>query len=140
MKQLFNPYSSSNVRDFAFLLLRIIVGLLLITHGYPKLQKLLSGNEIQFASVFGMSQKLSLAMAMFAEFFCAIFLLIGLFTRLAAVPIIITFLVIVFQIHGSDPLGQKELPIMYLISCITIFLCGPGKFSLDYLIYSKAKR
>ena len=140
MKQIFNPYSGSSARDFAFLLLRIVVGLLLITHGYPKLQKLLSGNEIQFASVFGMSQKLSLAMAMFAEFFCAIFLLIGLFTRLAAIPIIITFLVIIFQIHGSDPLGKKELPIMYLISCITIFLCGPGKFSLDYLFYSKAKR
>ena len=138
MKKLFNPYSSESIRDFALLLLRLSVGALLITHGFPKFQKLISGNEIQFASVFGLSPTVSMTMAMLAEFFCAAMVFMGVFTRLAAIPVIITMLVIVFKIHGSDPLSNKEMPLLYLISYLTIFLCGPGKYSVDYFLYNSA--
>lgn len=104
MKKFFNPYSSESVRDFALLLLRLSVGALLITHGFPKFQKLISGNEIQFASVFGLSPTVSMTMAMLAEFFCAAMVFMGVFHPLAAIPVIITMLVIVFKIHGKLPL------------------------------------
>jgi len=138
MRKLINPNTNQNLKNFSLLLLRIVIGLLLITHGFPKLQKLLSGNEIKFTSVFGLSPTISMTMAMLAEFFCATFVLIGLFTRLATIPVIITMLVILLQIHASDSLSVKELPLLYLISYTTVFLCGPGKYSFDYYLYQKA--
>ncbi len=35
------------------------------------------------------------------------------------------------MIHGQDPLGQKELAIMYLVGWTTLLIAGPGKYSLD---------
>lgn len=139
MKKIFNPHSNGSSRDVALLFVRITVGLLLITHGYPKMVKLFSGEPIQFASIFGMSEQVSLAMAMFAEFICAIFVMFGLATRLASVPIIITMLVIVFSVHADDPIGKKELPILYLVSYLFILFMGAGKYSIDYLLHSKLK-
>lgn len=135
MNRIINPWANDTVRDFLLLFLRIAVGSLLLSHGYPKLVKLMSGQPVEFASVMGMSQQSSMALAMFAEFICAIMVMIGLFTRLAALPIIITMLVIVFHIHGEGTLSQKELPYMYLITYTFIFFSGAGKHSFDNIIY-----
>lgn len=116
--------------DLGLLILRVGCALLLITHGWPKLsgftQKMNS-----FADPFGIGSAPSLALALFAEFFCAIFLTIGLFTRFALIPMIITMLTIVFIVHGSDPFAKKEMGLLYLIPFIALFFTGPGKFSVD---------
>ncbi|MCC6253156.1 MAG: DoxX family protein [Bacteroidia bacterium] len=137
MKRLFNPDFNAYTANVMMLFLRVSVGLLLLNHGMPKLQKLLSDEPIQFAAVMGMSPSLSLTLAWFAEFVCAILIMIGLFTRLAALPIIITMLVIVFHIHSDKDFSDKELPLMYLITYIIILFKGPGKFSVDTFIYNK---
>jgi len=137
MYRIFNPTSSRNMRDAGTLIFRVIIGLLLISHGFPKLQKLLGEEPIQFASVFGISQSTSLFLAMAAEFFCALLVIFGLATRIACIPIIITMAVIVLSIHGDDPLNKKELPLLYLFSYGYVLLTGPGRISLDNLIYKK---
>ncbi|MBN9350467.1 MAG: DoxX family protein [Chitinophagaceae bacterium] len=139
MRKLFNPYTSVGARDFGLLAIRVIVCILLFTHGFPKLMKLLSGDEIQFAEVFGMTQGISLTIAMLAEFVCALFVLIGFAARYAAIPIVLEMLVIVLYVHGNDPFGHKELPLLYMSFFLLIFFTGAGKFSLDYLISSKKK-
>jgi putative oxidoreductase len=58
-------------------------------------------------------------------------LLIGLYTRLALIPLVICLFVIVFVVHGEDPLGDKEHAILYLAPYLTLMLTGPGKYSLD---------
>lgn len=139
MKKIINPSPNGSTADIMLFILRAAVGILLLTHGFPKFQRLISGEPIQFASIFGMSETVSLAIAMFAEFICAVFVMFGFFTRIAAVPIILTMLVIIFSVHGDDPFSKKELPYLYLISYTYLLFRGAGKISVDHLVYKKLK-
>ena len=125
--------------DFALLIVRIAVAAFMLTHGYPKLMKLLAGGEIQFADPFGLGMYFSLVLAVFAEFFCSILVGLGIGTRLAAIPLIVTMSVAAFIAHGSDPFGRKELALLYLVVFVFLLFTGSGKFSVDYFISKKLK-
>jgi len=118
------------------LILRIGVAFLMLTHGIPKLQMLFSGGEIQFPGVMGLSPALSLGLAVFAEVVCSLLIFIGLGTRIASIPLIITMLVAVFIIHANDPLAGKEMGLLYLFLYIPLLVLGGGKYSLDRVISS----
>ena len=120
--------------DVVLLIIRIGVALLMLSHGIPKLQMLLGGGEIQFPGIMGMSPALSLGLAVFAEVLCSILIFIGLGTRLASIPLIITMLVAVFMIHASDPLAGKEMGLLYLLLYIPLLILGGGKFSMDQVL------
>ena len=120
--------------DAVLFILRIFFGGFMLLHGYPKLEKLLSGSS-EFADPFGIGAQASLFLAVFAEFVCALLLIFGFMTRLALVPLIITMLTAVFIIHGSDPLSDKEHASLYLIVFFCIYLLGPGRFSLDDKVF-----
>lgn len=111
-------------------LLRIVPSVFLMTHGYGKLMKLISGNT-EFANPFGIGQAPSLFLAVVGEFICPLLMIIGFKTRWAAIPAAITMFVAAFMIHAADPFGRKELPLMYLAFFIIIILLGPGKYSVD---------
>ena len=124
--------------DLAALVLRIGFGLnMAIGHGWGKFQNLISGDEIHFPSVLGFSPSVALALAVFAEFFCCLFIALGLKTRLAALPIIITMAVAAFVIHGGDPWfargegSSKEMAILYLAGFICVYMLDSGKYSVD---------
>lgn len=123
-------------RDLALLTGRIAIAVLMLMHGLPKFQLLLSGATIQFPSVFGMSPELSLTLAVFAEVFCSIFILTGLGTRIAVLPLIVTMLVAVLTIHAADGFSTKEPAILYLIGYIVLLFGGSGRYSLDQLFFS----
>ena len=123
--------------DIALLLLRIGAAALILTHGFSKFMKIMDG-DFGFMDPIGIGATSSLFLVTFAEFFCAIALLFGFFTRGALIPLIINMLVIVFIAHGDDPFGRKELPLLYLISFITLFLTGPGKLSLDEKLFGSS--
>ncbi len=125
--------------DLAALLLRLGFGsYMLFGHGYSKLMKLMSGDEIQFLALFGLSPKICLTLTVLGEFVCAILIIIGYKTRLAALPLIITMAVAAFMVHGGDPFfmqgtdgGSKEPAMIYLIGFLAIYLLGSGKYSID---------
>ena len=119
------------------LVVRVSVALLMLTHGYPKLTKLLAGGDIQFADPIGLGQGLSFVLVVFAEFFCSILIGLGLATRLAAIPSIINMSVVVFVVFASAPIAKKELAILYLLIYLILLVVGSGKFSVDYLLSSK---
>jgi len=143
MKQLFNTNFNHGALNLMFLILRVAVSAFMLTHGYGKLQSALAGGEIQFMDPFGIGQAASLYLAVFAEFFCSILLILGLATRLATIPLIITMLIAVLIAHGSDPFEKKELALHYLVVYVVILVCGAGKYSFDYFInrnFSKRRR
>jgi putative oxidoreductase len=126
--------------DFSILILRIGISGLMLTHGYPKLLKLFEGEPVAFASVFGLSAIVSLILAVFAEFLCSIFIILGYYTRLAAVPLIITMSVAAFHIHRDDPFSVKEKALLFLLFYIMLLLTGAGKYSVDYLMLKKRRK
>ena len=123
--------------DSASLVLRVGASLLMLTHGIPKLIQLVSAEPVVFAGVMGMSPTLSLALAVFAEVICSVFILFGLGTRLAAVPLVFTMLIAAFHIHASDPFAGKEMALLYALMFIVVTITGGGKYSLDYLLLGK---
>lgn len=133
MSKIFNTEIEAQPTHVALLFLRIGIGAFMLVHGLPKLQNLLSGN-IQFAEIMGMSAELSLTLAVFAEFFCSILIIVGLGTRLAVIPLIITMLIAVFYVHLDDSFGKQELGLQYLLVYIVLFITGGGKYSVDKLI------
>lgn len=135
MKKLVNPFNfntQGRLSDVSLLLLRLAFGgLMLLNHGIGKWQSLMAGGEIKFPSVLGLGNEFSLGLAVFAEVVCAFLVVIGLFTRLAVVPLIVTMLVAIFVIHIDDPLKKMEMAILYLIPYLVLFWNGSGKYSVD---------
>jgi putative oxidoreductase len=128
---------STSIPDAAhvgLLLVRLCAGALMLTHGIPKLSKLLSGAEIQFADPFGFGPTASFLLVIFAEFFCTLLVMIGLATRLAVVPLIITMLTATLYAHANDPFGVKEKPLLFLVIFVGLLFFGSGRYSVDRIL------
>ena len=87
-----------------------------------------------FPDPLGVGSTLSLGLIIFAEFFCSALIILGLFTRLATIPLMIGMIVAAFIIHGNDPFAVKELSLFYLSLYVGLIFTGAGKYSLDYLL------
>lgn len=140
MYRLFNTNYNHRSLDFALLILRIAIALLMLSHGIAKLNTLLAGGEIIFPDPIGVGSVLSLVFAVFAEVFCSALILIGLATRLAVLPLMVTMLVAVFVIHAADGMEEKELALHYLLAYLVLLFAGSGKFSADSLISRRTTR
>ena len=112
------------------LFLRISASAMMLTHGYPKFQKLLSG-DFEFGDPIGLGPTPSLFLAIIGEFVCPLLVIIGFKTRWAAIPTAITMAVAAFIVHAQDPYGTKEKALLFLSMFLVIILLGPGKYSVD---------
>ena len=116
--------------NLATLLLRLGCGGLIIHHGYDKLVHF-STYKTQFMPFLGLSPAATLGLVIFAELICGALLLIGLFSRLACIPLIITMLVALFKAHGGQVFGDGEMATLYLAGYLALLIMGPGKISVD---------
>lgn len=139
MKRLFNYQYRADFLDLGILFSRVAGGAFMLTHGMPKLEKLMAGGDIQFADPMGIGMYASLLIAVLTEVVCALLLIFGLGTRLALFGLIATMAVAAFIFHGADPFADKEKALLYLVVYGFLFVVGAGKYSLDYLIYKRIK-
>lgn len=140
MKKLFNTNFNNEGVHFMLLILRVAFAIFMITHGYGKLVMITSGAEIQFGDPIGLGTTTSLYLTVFAEFFCSILLLLGLATRLALIPLIITMIVAVFVVHAADDFATKEMGFHFLVVYLFLLVSGPGKYSIDQFISNSGRR
>lgn len=127
------------MNDFALLILRTVSSaFMLFAHGLPKLNRLFSSGEINFADPLGIGTVPSLTLAVLSEFFCSILVILGLFTRASLIPLIITMFVAGFVHHSADPFSQKEKALLFLLIYVFLFITGPGKYSLNRIIKLKS--
>ena len=134
IKNFFSTKSVSNsLASFGLLMLRTSVCAMMLPHGVQKLSNfsILS----QTFNPIGIGGTLSLSLVILAEVFCSIAIILGLFTRLAAIPLIIAMCVAAFVTHAGHPLAAKELALLYLTFFTVIFLVGPGRYSIDRLLW-----
>lgn len=140
--------------SIGLLILRLGLGGYLLTHGLGKLRMLLAGNFEQMGDPIGLGPVLSLILVTVAEFLCALLVMLGLATRLAALLVVVSMSVAAFVAHGSDPWtmekgymlfmsgaakswASKEPALLYLISFLALIFTGAGRFSLDALIWPR---
>lgn len=129
-------YNDTLLKNLTLLILRVSAGLMMATHGWAKLSDF--STKLQtFSDPIGLGPAVSLQLVVFAEFLCAIFLAIGFLTRLSLIPLIIVMLVAAFVAHGEDPLSAQEKSLLFLTIFISLFLLGPGKWSVDGYITKK---
>lgn len=136
MKKSLRTTFNQSLLHFWLLILRVSVSGFMLTHGIPKLLKVLDG-EMQFGDPYGLGAEVSLTLAAFAEGICSIFVILGLGTRLAVIPLAFTMATAAFVAHGADPFGRKELALLYLLIYITLLILGSGKYSVDQVISKK---
>ena len=116
--------------NFSMLLLRISMGILMMSHGYDKLANF-TERQKNFYNFLEIGTTPSLLFCIFAEFFCALFITLGLFTRLTVIPLLINMSVAVFGVHAMDFLGDGEKATLFLSGFLVLLFCGPGKISVD---------
>ena len=124
------------LKDWGLLILRLVVGVFMMTHGWAKLSNFAELSQ-QFPPMLGLSSPVALSLIIFAEFFCSIALIFGLLTRLAVIPLIIGMSVAVLVAHVGDPFSAREMPLLYLGIYFAIIVAGPGKIALDSLLYKR---
>lgn len=137
LKKLFTPGKDSAPTSFALLVLRVWLGVAMLTkHGYDKLATF-SEKSASFPDPLGVGHSMSLVLAVFAEFFCSLLLVAGLLTRFAAFALAITMGVAFFVIHRGALSGDHsgELAFIYFAGYTTSLIAGPGRFSADRMIF-----
>jgi len=125
------------LQDFGLLAVRLLAGGMMLTHGSPKIDRLFGEGPVKFADPFGLGPEISLVLVIFAEVACSLLVMVGLKTRLATIPLLITMLVAAFYIHGADPFGEKELPLLFFTLFVSLLVSGPGNFTIDRWIGGK---
>lgn len=132
--------TDEKIKEWAHTFLRVIFGVLLIPNGWDMLTHFPS-YAATFSDPLGIGPKISLTLVILVQLVCSALVAIGFFTRLNAVPIIITFLVAVFIAHAKDPYVVKQTALLYLVLSIYFAIAGPGLYSIDNLMLrSRHKR
>ena len=122
------------------LLVRFVVGSSFMLNGWTKLHSLDDITEF-FASLHIPAPHFNAVLVGCTECFGGALLVIGLLTRIAAIPLIISMAVAILtaklpKAEGfADFIGFEELT--YLVVFFWLAVAGPGKISLDYLLAKK---
>ncbi len=119
--------------SFLLLVLRIAFGVLFMMHGMQKAMNF-ETLSTSFPDPLGIGSEVSLILAIFGEVACSAAFILGFFYRLAVIPMIFTMIVAFFIVHGADPFAVKELALVYLIAFTSLWITGPGKFSVDHYL------
>ena len=132
MKQLLFSTKNTKSLDLGLLVLRVGFAMLMIPHGWAKFLKF-EDLQTKFMDFMGLGPTISLGLVIFSELICSVLLVFGLLTRWAAIPLVITAIVIL-SAHNWDVFGESELGTAYLIGYVVILFLGPGKYSLDAIL------
>lgn len=116
--------------DPGLFFLRITGALLLFyVHGLPKVLHY-SAELTRIEDPFGFGPHVSLLGAILAEVICPVLIALGVFTRLACLPIILVLLVAMLAVHPGWSIAEGQFGWMLLIIFTTIALCGPGRWRI----------
>jgi putative oxidoreductase len=129
--------------NVAWLILRLVVGLLFAGHGAQKLFAWFGGRGLTGHAA--MLEKMGVHPARFwawinalSEFLGGLGLALGLLTPLAAAMLIGSMLVAIIKVHWAKGLwntnGGFELPLVLAMVAFIIGLAGPGVYSLDQIL------
>lgn len=129
---LFPQYLRGKGVSLLLLTVRIFFGVLFFMHGLEKMMNFQYLSET-YPSVLGFGSYMTLMVTIFCEFCCSLFLISGLLVRIMALPMIAAMAVAFFDVHDAM-MPEGELALIYMVTFLILYLTGPGRYSLDYLI------
>jgi len=121
--------------DIAKLLLRVSLGVLILFHGIHKVIHGVGGVKAMLSSG-GLPELLAYGVYV-GELIAPIFIILGLYGRVASLVLAFNMLVAIFLAYGfSFSLAKygglsMESPLLFFIMSILIFLLGSGKYSVN---------
>lgn len=128
------PYKKySGSMSAILLVLRLLFGGLMLWHGLSKIENFEGLVDI-FPNPLGLGRRMSLCLAIFAEVFCSVGVIVGAFFRLALLPLIFTMSVAMAIVHNGQSFAAKELALIFLVIFVLLMLVGAGRFALDNII------
>jgi putative oxidoreductase len=136
IKRVFSVPQHSAFGDVALLLLRLVAGLAFMLHGWSKIQ-----DPLNWMGPDGFAPGIFQALAALSEFGGGLAWILGLLVPLASLGIASTMTVAVYMhaIMRGDPfVGEGtpyELALVYLCVAVVFLGLGPGRVSLDRLIF-----
>lgn len=143
--------------SIGLLILRVGLSAYMMSHGWGKVQMIMNGQYEMFGDPIGLGNHLSLILAAGAEFVCPLLVLVGLLTRLSALPVVFTMIVAAFVVHANDPWsmgkaaelfmsgqseswGSKEPALLFAIPFLALVFTGPGKLSIDAILWKRCTK
>jgi putative oxidoreductase len=141
-------FSSNEInKDLGLLIIRVTIGVLMALYGYEKMIHFTEmaagdfwGKQVSFLGIKG---AVPLGLTVFAELFCSIFLIFGVFTRISlfflAFCMAYIFLVVFpFSfVNKGDNGYELNTAFTYFLIYVGLLFTGPGKYSLDRIWFDK---
>jgi uncharacterized membrane protein YphA (DoxX/SURF4 family) len=127
--------SLNSLQPMGLLVLRVALGIIFFSHGYPKLAH--EGSGMQGFFVQHGLPGYFVYISGVLEVFGATLLVLGLFTRAAALLLAIEMAVAIWKVHSSGgylAVHNYEFPLAMLTACFALATVGAGMLSLDNLL------
>jgi putative oxidoreductase len=116
--------------DWAFLVLRIALGVAMIYHGFPKLKNLKATGEAFSGMGFKPGNFWALIVGVL-EGVGGVFLVIGLLTQVISLLLAVEFLVILLKLKKFGNIKEYEFDLVIFASLLVLVTVGGGVASID---------
>jgi putative oxidoreductase len=124
----------NRLQPFALLVMRLVLGAIMIAHGYHKVWGGGFHNHMDFVGTLGIPKWLAYLSAG-TEFFGGIAIVLGLFTRFFATAFIIEMAVAIWKVHFKNGLmgnGGYEFPLALATIAFGLLCFGGGPWGATF--------
>ena len=133
----------NSLQPVGLLTLRIALGIIFISHGYPKLAHLRGGAQMQGFFVEHGLPGYFLYIAGVIEAFGGGLLLLGLFTRAAGLLLALEMCVAIWKVHSAHgylAVNDYQFPLSLATACFALATVGAGLISVDQFLFERGRR
>jgi putative oxidoreductase len=135
MKRFFSPLPLWQEQGLT--LVRIITGSFMIYHGWEIFSTETMNGYLQWDQFKNSSGKFLVYAGKGTELIAGIFLVAGLFTRIAAIILIATLGYITFFVGHGKIWYDDQHPFLFVLLGFVILITGGGKYSVDNILFRK---
>lgn len=125
--------------DFGLGIVRFFIGSFMVYHGWEVFDTVKMNEYVKWMSDIKLSSPSFMPyLGKTIELVTGIFLALGLFTRIAVIPLAITMGFICFALGEGRIFMEEQYPFLFVLFSFLFFFTGPGSWSMDRLFFSKS--
>jgi len=134
LKYLLYSDLGSAINNWAVLAFRVLLMLELFrVHGMKKF-RVQNGEKEHVPNPLGLPDKLNGLVATFSDTVVPFLVIIGFGSRIFLLPSIGVTAIGYFVVHRKDSIEVRDVPYMYTLSMLFLWVIGPGTFSIDHYL------